>query len=205
MQSTKLEGAVHAIHLWMKPEHLLQPVDSFFHCHDLFLCYKGWLRITEQTLIADRQCLLSISGKSPRIPWFISYPTSACWGWSVKQQARYRHVRKTTSGTAYGEHSHHTHAFQAKFLRYSVNQFTWNVQGLSKSSNGQMPVFFDHSGDGIDVGRCHNCSWHTPCSLNSADSSRLQRLYATTKLSNQIMFPSKVPLLVTQLFHSHFF
>ncbi len=39
--------------------------------------YKGWPRITEQTIIVDRQRPLSTSGKSTHISGFISFPTSA--------------------------------------------------------------------------------------------------------------------------------
>ncbi len=46
--------------------------------------YKGWPRITEQTRIVDRQCPLSTSGKSTRILWFISFPTSTHQGESAK-------------------------------------------------------------------------------------------------------------------------
>ncbi len=35
---------------------------------------------------------------------------------------------------------------------------TWDVQGLSKSSNSQMPVFFDNISNGIDVSRRHKFS-----------------------------------------------
>ncbi len=53
--------------------------------------YKDWPRITEQTCIVGRQRPLSTSGKSTRILWFISLPTSARWGRSAKQWARFRH------------------------------------------------------------------------------------------------------------------
>ncbi len=47
---------------------------------------------------------------------------------------------------------------------------TWDVQGLNKSSDGQMPVYLDSNGDGIDVGRRHNCSQCAVHGSNSADS-----------------------------------
>ncbi len=58
-----------------------------------------WPIITEQNRIVDRQCSLSTSGKSTRIPWFISFPTSAHWGRSTEWWARYWHVCKTTFAT----------------------------------------------------------------------------------------------------------
>ncbi len=56
--------------------------------------YRGWPRITEQTLIVDSQHPLSTSGKNTHILWFISFPTGACWLPYIEREARYSWLPK---------------------------------------------------------------------------------------------------------------
>ncbi len=76
--------------------------------------------------------------------------------------------------------------------------------GPQQELDGQMPVFLNKIGDGIDVGRRHNCLWRTTSQFEFCWLVHLQRLYATAESLNHLMFPSQMPPLITQLFHSVF-
>ncbi len=78
---------------------------------------------------------------------------------------------KTTFRTPYGEHPCHTPVFQAKIMRWdSAHWFMWDVQGLSKSLDGQMLVFLDNSGDVLMLVAVTTVRSALPCGSNSADS-----------------------------------
>ncbi len=72
---------------------------------------------------------------------------------------------------------------------------TWDVQGLSKSSDNQMPVFLDNSGNSIDVGHYQKCLQRTAPPPRVVrillTLVRLQRLYATTE-SPSVFFPNSI-------------
>ncbi len=152
-----------------------------------------------ETRIVDRQCSLLTSSKSTCTPWFISFTTNARWGWSAEWRARYRHVCKTTFGHLQRNSKEKTYEKTTLFvIHYGLIIFAlsvmWDVQGFSKSLDGQMPVFLDNSGDGIDVGCHQNCSWHTtlPRGSNSAYSNSSTKALCQRRIveSPNISFPN---------------
>ncbi len=180
------------------------------HFFFFFFFYKGWPRITEQTRIADRQCPLSTSGKSTRIPWFISFPTSARRCQSAERWAGYRHVHKITFRTPIKKQQEKTCEKTTLFvIHYRLIIFALSVF-FSYSLLAQMVRCRSSSITAITAPMVlmliiiATVRMHHPVVRILLPLVHLQRLYAATELSNYLTFSSQTPPLITQLFHSAF-
>ncbi len=128
--------------------------------------HKGWPRITEQTGIADRQHPLSTIGKNKRIPGLLAF-----------QQALARDNRTNDgrdmgtyvipfSGPPMEKQQEKTCEKTTLFvISYRLITFTlgdfFGYSLLFEVPAVADPIFFNNSGDGIDVGHCHHCLQRT--------------------------------------------